>query len=93
MKDDPPKLMPARSADLRGEICPMTFVKLKLHLEQIRSGEALAVILKQGEHMKNVPRSVKDEGHKIVEVEPLDGGLFRLLIVKDGERTSPEGKA
>ncbi len=83
---------PARSADLTGEVCPMTFVRVKLHLEQIRSGEALEVILREGEHMKNVPRSVKGEGHRIVDVTPLDDGRYRLLIVRDGGRPGQEGK-
>ena len=46
--------------DLRPEVCPMTFVKVKLHLEQIQSGEALGLFLKGGEHMRNVPRSSGD---------------------------------
>ena len=83
---------PVRSADLTGEVCPMTFVKVKLHLEQIRSGEVLQVLLREGEHMKNVPRSVKSEGHRIVKVEPAENGRYRLLIVKDGGGLGQEGK-
>ncbi len=86
------KVKPVRSADLTGEVCPMTFVKVKLHLEQIEPGEVLEVLLKEGEHMKNVPRSVKGEGHRIVEVTPLDDGRYRLLIVRDGGRPGQEGK-
>ncbi len=93
MKNHRQKAAPVHSADLTGEVCPMTFVKVKLHLEQIRPGETLEVILKEGDHMKNVPRSVKDEGHKIVDVKQLDEGRYRLLIVKDGGRTGQEGEA
>ena len=87
------EVKPVRSADLTGEVCPMTFVKVKLHIEQIRSGEALEVILREGEHMKNVPRSMKDEGHKIVKVDSLEGGRYRLLVVKDGGGAGPEEDA
>jgi len=90
MKNLGRKTGPVRSADLTGEVCPMTFVKVKLHLEQIRAGETLEVILREGEHMRNVPRSVKDEGHKIVEVKPLDGGRYRLLVVRDGGQVGEE---
>jgi tRNA 2-thiouridine synthesizing protein A len=83
-------IVPVRSADLTGEVCPMTFVKVKLHLEQIEPGDVLEVLLKEGEHMKNVPRSVKGEGHRIVRVEPIEGGRYRLLIVRGGGRTSQE---
>ncbi|MHC5056510.1 MAG: sulfurtransferase TusA family protein [Planctomycetota bacterium] len=82
---------PVRSADLTGEVCPMTFVKLKLHLEQVSSGEVIEVLLKDGEHMRNVPRSVKAEGHRIVNVASVEGGLYRLLIVKGGGGKGPGG--
>ncbi len=78
MSDD---LRPVRSADLTREVCPMTFVKLKLHLELIQPGEVLEVLLKEGEHMRDVPRSVKEEGHKIVAVEPV-GENYRVFVQK-----------
>ena len=84
MTNDEKEVKATRSADLTGEVCPMTFVKVKLHIEQIQSGEVLEVVLKEGDHMRNVPRSIKDEGHKIVKVSQLDGGRYSLMIVKDG---------
>ena len=39
------------SHDLRGEVCPMTFVKAKIQLDRIRPGEALELILKPGEQL------------------------------------------
>ncbi len=93
MTNEQPDIKPVRSADLSGEVCPMTFVKLKLHLERIGAGEALEVILKEGDHMKNIPRSAKEEGHKIVDVTQLDDGRYRLLIVRDGlSEARPDGK-
>lgn len=67
--------------DLRGEICPTNFVKTKLMLEEMDEGQILEVILDEGEPMRNVPLSVKEEGHKILEVNRLDC-YFRLLIRK-----------
>ena len=51
--------------DLSGVMCPMNFVKTKLQLEEMEAGQILEVILDDGEPVKNVPRSVKAEGHKI----------------------------
>ncbi len=65
--------------DLSGVACPINFVKTKLKLEEISSGEILDVILDDGEPISNVPRSVKDEGHKILKVEP-EGGKYRVTI-------------
>jgi len=74
---------PDLKIDLRGTPCPLNWVKTKLRLEDMDPGQCLEVLLDDGEPIRNVPRSVKAEGHKIVEVTPLDGG-FRLLIESSG---------
>ena len=70
-----------KRVDLHGVICPMNFVKAKLALEELESGERLEIILDEGEAMVNVPRSLKEEGHRIIKVEPL-GETFRVLVEK-----------
>jgi tRNA 2-thiouridine synthesizing protein A len=65
--------------DITKEICPMTFVKTKLKLESMRSGQILEVILRDGEPLRNVPRSVKEEGHQILDIKK-DGTFYKLLI-------------
>lgn len=72
---------PTSQLDLRGVCCPINFVKTKLKLEEMKTGEILEVILDDGEPIRNVPRSVKDEGHQIINVEKF-GDVFRLLIKK-----------
>lgn len=67
--------------DLTGVICPINFVKTKLKLEDMETGQILELILDDGEPMRNVPRSIKEEGHKIVKVENL-GKTYRLLVEK-----------
>lgn len=54
--------------DLRGVACPMNFVKTKLELAKIGSGQRLQVFLDDGEPIDNVPRSVAEEGHKVLEM-------------------------
>lgn len=70
-----------KSIDLHGVVCPLNFVKTKLAIESIASGELLEVILDEGDAMLNVPRSVKEEGHRIVKVTPL-GETFSVVIEK-----------
>ncbi len=67
--------------DLRGVICPINFVKTKLKLEEMENGQILEIIIDAGEPISNVPRSIKEEGHKIIKVEKLNDH-FRLLIEK-----------
>ncbi len=68
--------------DLSGVMCPMNFVKTKLELEEMEEGQILKVIIDDGEPVRNVPRSVKAEGHKILELEETDDGHFSLVIEK-----------
>jgi len=75
------EIKPNASIDLRGVMCPINFVKTKLKLETLETGEVLEVILDSGEPIQNVPKSIKDEGHKIVEVKK-EEGYFRLKVQK-----------
>lgn len=69
--------------DLRGVACPLNFVKTKLKLEEMQSGQVLEIILDDGEPIRNVPRSVKEEGHQIIKVVHLDEeNVFKLYIKK-----------
>lgn len=75
---------PDANLDLRGVICPTNFVRTKLKLEEMAAGQVLEIIIDAGEPMANVPRSIKEEGHKIIKVEKIDSH-FRLLIEKAQE--------
>lgn len=66
--------------DITKDICPMTFVKTKLKLETMQSGEVLEVTLSHGEPLKNVPRSVKEEGHTILDLNQVGDDLYKLTI-------------
>lgn len=52
--------------DLRGVACPLNFVKTKIELAKLKSGETLEVWLDDGAPIENVPGSVQAEGHKII---------------------------
>ena len=67
--------------DLRGVICPYNFVKTKLRLENMQSGEILAVLLDEGDPIRNVPQSIRNDGQEVLLQEPIDGA-FRIFIKK-----------
>jgi TusA-related sulfurtransferase len=69
--------------NLRGVHCPYNFVRTKLKLEEMKVGEILAVTVDAGEPARNVPRSVADDGHRVLEMTPLDSAL-RIVIEKVG---------
>jgi len=68
--------------DLRGDVCPYTFVKTKLKLEEIESGEELIVTFDHAPAVENVPRSLKNEGHKILGIEQKGDHLWKVRIRK-----------
>ncbi|HJU05326.1 MAG TPA: sulfurtransferase TusA family protein [Nitrospiraceae bacterium] len=70
--------------DLRGVACPLNYVKTKLKLEMMDVGERLEVWLDAGEPIKNVPMSLRNDGHKILAQEPLepDAAHFKVLVEK-----------
>jgi TusA-related sulfurtransferase len=59
---------PDETIDITGEVCPMTFVRTKLRLERMRSGEVLSVRLRGEEPLRNVPKAARDEGHIILGI-------------------------
>jgi len=75
------ELAPARCVDITGYVCPMTFVRFKLEMDRLAPGELLEVILKRGEQIQNVPRSIKAEGHQIESVKD-ENGAFRVVVRK-----------
>ncbi len=70
--------------DLRGVACPMNYVKTKLKLEMMDAGEHLEVWLDAGEPIKNVPMSLKNDGHKVLIQEALEpeASHYRILVEK-----------
>lgn len=54
--------------DLRGTPCPINFVRSKLRLERMKTGEILEVWLDGGEPIEQVPDSLKMEGYIIREI-------------------------
>ncbi|MCX5721824.1 MAG: sulfurtransferase TusA family protein [Nitrospirae bacterium] len=70
--------------DLRGVTCPMNYVKTKLKLEMMDAGEQLEVWLDAGEPIKNVPLSLKNDGHKLLLQEPLEAEAahYRIVVEK-----------
>ena len=71
--------------DITDVVCPVTFVKTKVALEELEEGQILQVHLNDGEPVMNVPRSVKDEGHRILKLSDNEDGTYELYVEKSGE--------
>jgi len=70
------------SIDITDVVCPMTFVKAKVALEELEKGQVLSIRLNDGEPVQNVPRSVKGEGHQILKLNDNGDGTYNLIVRK-----------
>jgi TusA-related sulfurtransferase len=68
--------------DITRERCPMTFVKAKLHLEQLESGDTTEILLLAGEPLDNVPRTATEQGYQILETTHVKDNIHKLTIKK-----------
>ena len=67
--------------DFRGVACPMNFVKTKIQLSTMQSGQLLEILLDDGQPIQNVPGSVRQEGHEVLSTEKVDN-YWKVLIKK-----------
>jgi molybdopterin/thiamine biosynthesis adenylyltransferase/TusA-related sulfurtransferase len=67
-------------ADVTADVCPMTFVRARLALERLPAGGRLGVLLRGAEPLANLPRSFTEEGHRVLAIEPREGGRHWLLV-------------
>lgn len=72
----------AESLDLKGEVCPYTFVKTKLALEELQSGQVLRVIVDNSGSAANVPRSLTSEGYIVTDVTQLNDTDWAITVMK-----------
>lgn len=58
----------------------MTFVRTRLALDRLGSGQTLLVHLKGADPIRNVPRTAREQGHQVVAMETDDQGVTHLLL-------------
>lgn len=70
------------TVDITDVVCPVTFVKAKVALEELDNGDILSIHMNDGEPVQNVPRSIKEEGHQILKLITNDDGTYDLIVRK-----------
>lgn len=73
------------TVDITDVVCPTTFVKAKVALEELDEGQVLAIRMNDGEPVQNVPRSIKEEGHQILKLIDNEDGTYNLIVRKVGD--------
>lgn len=70
--------------DLRGEVCPFTFVRTKLALEALPMGAELSVIVDHEPAIRTIPRSAREWGQDVLGVADAayGPGTWRITLRK-----------
>jgi len=71
-----------QTIDITDVVCPVTFVMAKVALSELDDGQILSIRLNDGEPVQNVPRSIKDEGHRILKLADNGDGTYNLIAQK-----------
>ena len=77
------ELKPDKTIDLKGEVCPYTFVKSKLVLEEMGLDQVLEVVVDHEPAVENVPKSLKNEGQKVLAVDKINDTDWKILVRKE----------
>lgn len=70
------------TVDITDKVCPLTFVKAKAAIEELDEGQVIAIRMNDGEPVQNVPRSIKEEGHKILKLTDNGDDTYTLYVEK-----------
>jgi tRNA 2-thiouridine synthesizing protein A len=68
--------------DLCGEVCPFTFVRTKLRLEELPPGARLEIVVDHEPATRNIPRSAREWGQCVLSVSPLAPHRWAIVIEK-----------
>lgn len=76
--------IPTPDLDLRGTVCPMAFVKLRLHADGQPVGSTFEALFEETPANEPLERSIQGVGHQIVAVRQIDGSdpALKMITVK-----------
>ena len=75
-----------KTLDIKGQVCPYTFVRSKLAIEKMNLGEVIEIITDHKAASENVPKSMENEGQKVLKIEQTGENEWHLFVRKDKEK-------
>ncbi|MCS4541114.1 MAG: sulfurtransferase TusA family protein [Euryarchaeota archaeon] len=68
--------------DVRGYLCPYPVIFTRKALLQLKEGDFLEVFTDNPASCENVPNDVKEDGHKVLAIEQMGRGEWKIVIKK-----------
>lgn len=75
-----------KTLDIKGQVCPYTFVRSKLAIEKMNLGEVLEIVTDHKPASENVPRSMENEGQKVLKIDQVSEKEWHIFVRKDKEK-------
>ena len=69
-----------KELNLKGKICPYTFIETMLTLEEMDPNGVLRVIIDYPPAACEVPQSLKNEGYEVLHVSPINGTDWAIIV-------------
>lgn len=70
-----------KQIDIRGKVCPMTFVYTKLALEELDAGDLLEVLLDFPAALENIPKNCKRQNlAEVLEIKEKNAGKDEWIL-------------
>ncbi len=79
-KMEPRSLPVDKELNLKGKICPYTFIESMLALEEMETNQVLRVIVDYPPAACDIPRSLTNEGYEILDVSPINETDWAILV-------------
>ncbi len=75
-----------KTVDLKGQVCPYTFVRSKLALEKMNLGQVIELIFDHKPPIETVPKSMETEGQKVLKIDQTGEKEWHVFVRKDKEK-------
>jgi TusA-related sulfurtransferase len=75
-----------KTLDIKGQVCPYTFVRSKLAIEKMELGQVLEIVTDHKPASENVPKSMENEGQKVLKIDQVGEKEWHLFVRKDKEK-------
>jgi len=74
-----------KKINIKGLVCPYTFVKAKLAVEDLEVGQTLEILLDYEEASRSIPKSMENHGQRVLKVEKINDTDWIIQIRKEKE--------
>jgi TusA-related sulfurtransferase len=72
-----------RDLDIRGVLCPITWVRVRVALDQMGGGDTLRVLVDHRPAVPDIQKNADELGHDVLAAEDRGAGVWEILIRKN----------